>query len=310
MKKPYVMIASALLALARAVSTSAQEVDEFSSTVRSVYGFEPHTLTDAQISAKSDEMDKFWGLVKSDTSRYLPLLRQALGDATNPSFFAYDGSKLLLSLSNRPEDRQLALRAIPRCDLRDVQPKDYLYTVFSFAREGRDTADAAFKILSDDQFRVIVPEHALTLGQDFSFMYLLLPLPESMYLDRAIAALDSERNPTSQKSLLRLLWYTVTEAGDQAIVKVSGSDAHPAEVRDLAKQLLLTSETLQKDAKPPKELIKAVSEFLPKDADPARIREVRRSRLSRISDEALEELDSLTWLLRIRDSHPLPSGPR
>ena len=43
--------------------------------------------------------------------------------------------------------------------------------------------------------------------------------------------------------------------------------------------------------------------LVPKGPDFAQIKEIRRSRLSRASDEALSELDDLTWLLRIKNKH-------
>lgn len=289
-----------LVALLPLLASSAAPGDEFAQTVRSLYSFQPHTLTDDQITDKSKELDTFWERVKSDPARYLSLLRHALADGTSPSFFSYDGSKLLLSLSPEREDQQLALTAIPRCDLRDVQHKDYLFTVFRLAAQGLDTSEAAFKILEDPKFQVIVPEHALTLGQDFSLIYMLLPTSEDFHVGRAIDRLSVERDVTAQKSLLRLLWYTVTDAGDQAITRVAGSERHAAEVREFARDLSSTTETLRQAAKPPKTLAKAVADLVPKGADFAQIKQIRRSRLSRVSDEALHELDDLTWLLRIK----------
>jgi hypothetical protein len=111
----------------------ADESQEFNRSLISVYSFQPHTLTADEITAKSKELDKFWDMVEADPPRYLLLLRQALADATNPSFFFYDGSKLLLSLSSEREDQEIALQAIPRGDLRDIQHRDYLTTVAQLA---------------------------------------------------------------------------------------------------------------------------------------------------------------------------------
>jgi hypothetical protein len=292
-----------LVVLLVPVPSLAEQVEDFGQTIRSLYGVQPHALTDEQITAKSKELDKFWDTVKSDLGRYLPLLRQALADPALPPFFYYDGSMLLLTVSSERQDQELALAAIPRCDLRDVQYKSYLFTVFRLAREGLDTSEAAFRILKDPGFRVIIPEHALTLGQDFALIYMLLPTSEDYYVDRAVGRLSAEDDETAHKSILRLLWYTVTEAGDQAITRVAEGDRHPAEVRAFAKDLLSTTERLQRKAKPPKELIKAVADFVPKGSDFTQIKNIRRSRLSRVTDEALSELDALTWLLRIKRKH-------
>jgi hypothetical protein len=278
----------------------ADESQEFNRSLISVYSFQPHTLTADEITAKSKELDKFWDMVEADPPRYLLLLRQALADATNPSFFFYDGSKLLLSLSSEREDQEIALQAIPRGDLRDIQHRDYLTTVAQLAHLGHDTSGAAFKILEEPEFQVIVPQHALTIGQDFALIYMLLPASEGYYVNKAADMLSEIGEPTAQKSLLRLLWYTVTDAGDRAIETVVKNDDFQSDVREMAKDLTAATSSLQREPKVPKKLRKAVKEFVPKGSDFARIKEIRRERLNRLSDEALYELDDLTMLLRIK----------
>jgi len=291
---------AALVALFAASAPRADAPESFRQTVKTLYAFHPHALTDAQIDAKSKELDAFWEKVKSDTATYLPLLREALSDETSQSFFFYDGSKLLLSLSKDRSDEQLALTSIARCDIRDVQRDDYLYTVFHMAHDRLDTSEAAFKVLADPKFTVNVPQHALVLGQDFSLIYMLLPTSEDFFVQKAVDRLSTETEPTAQKSLLRLLWYSVTEAGDRAVAAVAASERYSSPIREVARSLQSSTASMESDSKPPKKLLKEIGDIVPKDADFDRIKEVRRTRLSRVSDEALLELDALTWLLRIK----------
>jgi hypothetical protein len=97
--------------------------------IHRIYGFEPHLLTDQQRQQKSGIMDQFWEKAKARKPVYIPALRQELKDFSNPSFFLYDGSVLLLSLSDTHEDRQSVLAAFARCALRDVQLTDYFMQV-------------------------------------------------------------------------------------------------------------------------------------------------------------------------------------
>jgi hypothetical protein len=129
---------------------------------------------------------------------------------------------------------------------------------------------------------------------------MLLPASEGYYVNKAADMLSEIGEPTAQKSLLRLLWYTVTDAGDRAIETVVKNDDFQSDVREMAKDLTAATSSLQREPKVPKKLRKAVKEFVPKGSDFARIKEIRRERLNRLSDEALYELDDLTMLLRIK----------
>lgn len=277
--------------------------EEFDQRIKEVYGAPPHLMTDAQITAKSKELDLFWDLVTSDTAHYLPLLREELSDDSNPAFFYFDGTKLLLSISTDNEDQLLALTALPRSDLRDIQRSDYLFTVFKLARLGVDTSDAAFKILTDPEFQVVIPQHALTLGQDFSLLYMLLPTSEDFYIQKAINRLARDINETAQESLLRLLWYTATDVGDKTIAEVAQDSSTSAATQKVVSALLSLSKEIASQSEPPIHLLESVADFVPDGATVAELRAIRRERLSRISDEALYELDDLTMLIRIKQKH-------
>ena len=69
----------------------------FHSRVVELYSFEPHTLNQAEIQAKSGQLDQFWAMVKADPPNTLPLLRRELETPSNSAFFFFDGSKLLLA---------------------------------------------------------------------------------------------------------------------------------------------------------------------------------------------------------------------
>jgi hypothetical protein len=77
---------------------------EMHARVEALYNFHPSTLTSAGRTEKSAEMDSFWGEMKGDTGKTLPLLRVELRETPLGSFFLTDGSELLLSLSKTPED--------------------------------------------------------------------------------------------------------------------------------------------------------------------------------------------------------------
>ena len=133
--------------------------------IQQTYDFQPPSLSNQQITEKSAALDQLWTKAKKERSEYIPALRQELSDFKNPPFFLYDGSTLLLSLSDTPIDRKIALAAMAHCDLRDVQAKDYFLRLHRMVTLNEDTTAAAFHVLEQPQFTVFIPQHVLTLGQ-------------------------------------------------------------------------------------------------------------------------------------------------
>lgn len=274
----------ALVALCLAASTFAlaapDSQTQFHSKVVALYSFEPQKLNGAEMKAKSDQLDQFWSAAKADPANILPLLRQELADPTNSAFFYYDGSKLLLSLSKDRADQLLALRSMPKADLTGIQHGDYLRTIKWFANNGLDTREAAFRILAFPDFKAFIPQHALTLGQNYSLIYMLFPLEESVFSADLAKRLSVERNPQALKSLLLALWYTATPEGNAAIRSLAADPTAPEEAKAYAKMLL------ERKVSP----LGFISLSSVKS-----LREERRKVMQRpISDEALMEFDSLT----------------
>lgn len=255
----------------------------FHSKVVELYSFEPHKLTSAEMTQKSAQLDRFWELVKGDPDTMLPLLRKELADASNSAFFFYDGSKLLLSLSKDRSDLSLALRSIPKADLQGVEHTDYLKTVHWFASNGFDTREAAFRILAFPDFKAFIPQHVLTLGQNYALIYMLFPMEEKTFLGDLAGRLSSERNVESQKSLLLALWYTATPTANAAIQAFADDQGRPPTARNYAKALLSRKGS--------------GFGFLSLQSSESLRRERQKVMQRPISDEALIEFDALTTKL-------------
>ena len=253
--------------------------------VATIYDFKPRDLDQAGLTAKSAELDRFWAEVKARGAAGKEQLRAELRRTDVPPFFSYDGAKLLLSLSQTPEDQKLALSAIARAEIRDLQPDDYFFTVHSLVGPGRDTTAAAFRILMEPDFKVFVPQHALTLDQTSCLMFLLLPGDESTYVPATIRRLAEETDAAAQTSLLYVLAYAVTDEADAAIRQFAADDAKPAASRAVAAKLV---EHMKPSAAPGKRAAEKL----------ARLRRQRHKELTRVSDEALYEIQRLTAEMR------------
>jgi hypothetical protein len=251
--------------------------------IQKVYNFQPHTLTKAEIVEKSAFLDQFWTKAKSQPEVYVPGLRRELADFGNPPFFLFDGSQLLMSLTKEPADRKIILAAMAHSDLRDLQWKDYFLLVQSMAAQGEDTTAAAFHILTEPKFQVFIPQHSLTLAQDYCLIYMLLPTNQDFWLQPAIERLRGEKELTAQKSLLLVLWYAQTPESDKTIADFSTGTGKPSASIAYANGLIQRQGSVARKASGKASL-----------ASEEALRKARRERLKAVSDEALYDLDEYT----------------
>jgi hypothetical protein len=274
----------ALTILGSAATATAQSIDQ---QIRTIYAFAPHELSSQGIDEKSKVLDAFWAQAKARRDLYLPVLRSELARKEATPFFLYDGSMLLLSLSDSASDRRVALAAIARCDLRDVQHTDYFRQVHRLASLGEDITEAALHILSEPKFKAVIPQHALTLGQDYALVYMLLPADPAAWLPRVLTRLTTEKDPTAQKSLLLVAWYAQTTDADRAIAAFTADRTRPEESRKYGRELSSRTAGFPSPA---------TATFPSEEA----LRTARRELMKQVSDEALIELDQKTAQLAAR----------
>jgi hypothetical protein len=284
-RKPVILFVFLIFpAFLRSQQTTPSAVD-FHAEIRDLYKFHPPALTAAQRTEKSAAMDKLWAAAKAQPAVYLPQLRRELADSTNAPFFFFDGSQLLLTLSQDPADQKIASAALAHVDIHDATPSAYFYFVHNLAVKQNDTTAAAFNILSDPKFQVYVPQHALTLHQDFCLIYMLLPTDQNFWVQPAINRLHQEKDPPAQMSLVLLLSYAQSAAADKALRDwTSYTNMQPAQLTSLA----LLKLSMKKMC--------AVSAKLPgaEAATEQSLREARSARMKAVSDEALDDLNSYT----------------
>jgi hypothetical protein len=276
------ILAFLLLPTAAAGAQATSSTGFLHAEIQKVYDFHPHTLSSAQIAQKSGLLDQFWTQAKSQRDVYVPELRRELADLSNPPFFLFDGSQLLLSLSDAPADRKIVLFAIAHTDLRDLQWKDYFLLVQRMAAEGEDTTAAAFHILLEPKFQVFIPQHSLTLAQNYCLVYMVLPTNQDFWVQPAIERLRAETDVTAQKSLLLLLWYAQTPDSDKAIQEFSTGPAKSEASKAYANELVHRKDSIGRTG--------AAGSSESEES----LRQARRERMKAVSDEALYDLDSYT----------------
>ncbi|MBC7487880.1 MAG: hypothetical protein H7282_14145 [Cytophagaceae bacterium] len=257
----------------------------FSEEIDNIYNFQPSKLTDKEQELKMPSLDIFWSKVGGDTIHYLNQLRAELRNTGHNPFFYYDGSGLLLSLTNSKADKELAIEAIAKCDLDDISQRVYVRTLNHLAKEGFDVTKPAIKILYAEKYSFFIPQHAMVFNQGYCLTYMLVPQQNKFYIDTLIA-IFKDLDTNAQKSVITTLWFACDCKSDDFMETISMDKNLPIIVSDYAKRMIGYTQ-LSNDQKAYLNII-----------DKAQLQELRKSALSRFSDEAIDELDMTTRILR------------
>jgi hypothetical protein len=270
--------------------------------LRETYAYKPHELSQAQQHEKLAVLDKLWASASQEPQRYLPALRAELAGDRELPFFYYDGGQLLMKLSSAAPDRALALEALKRVDLQDIAPLYYVETVHRLARDDLDTSAAAFRIFEEPSFDPYVAEHDLHLHQSYSLLFMLLPSAHAAIGPAVIARYPQEKSESAKTALL-MAAYDLAPLGDPLLRSVAADAKEAPAVRAYAETLVKAMSSIA--ATDPAKLPSL--EGVPSTV--AETLAARRKAAGRISDEALDEIDADTLLLRTwlaRDARKKP----
>jgi hypothetical protein len=252
--------------------------------VDNVYNFSPHKLTKADQQKKIPALDVFFNKLKSDTSKYLPLLRNELNSPNHNPYFYYDGAVMLCALSNTENDKTIAANSFSKCNLSDIPPEAYVRILNEFSNDGINVTRAAVKILNDTAFTFFLPQHAMNFNQADCLTYMLLPGKQDFYIDTLISIFKLV-NPNAQKSIIYTLWFSYSCKGDSLIRASMTDKTLNKDVSDFSKEMISP------------ELTNAIKEYI-NSLNKSQIDDIRKKSLKRFSDEALDELVLSTLALR------------
>jgi hypothetical protein len=271
-----------LLALFSTLASCGQSV---TNEIDNIYSFKPSKLTDKERELKMPALDGFWEKVKSDTLKNLPMLRKELQANGHNPFFYYDGSGLLLSLTNNKADKELAIEAISKCDLDDISQKMFVMTLNGLANEGFDVTKPAVKILYEEDYSFYISQHAMMFNQGYCLTYMLVPQKNDNYVDTLTTIFKSLKTP-AQKAIVTTLWFSYTCKGDIFLKSVIENNTLDKEVREYATRIM----GYTKLSKEQQEYLKLIG----KDE----LGNLRAEALKSFSDESIDALDMTTRIQR------------
>lgn len=284
--------------LAGPSAASAQSVEDARADIRSTYDFDPTSMPFDEQARRAPSLSALWERCSKMPEVYLHALRAELRATGNRELLYCDGGMLLLNKSRDSQDQTLGLSSLRKCSLAEIQHTPYFYTLHALAVRGVDTFDLQSRILAKPDFSVFIVQHALSLAQDYAFLYPLLVQDESAYVPRLIARLRDDNVAAAQKSLVLALWYAATPEAEAAVRTYATEPEASAAAKDQARKLV--------------ERLESVLRWTPDDATLQRIRSAvgvsagvseaelrskRRARMKSISDEALHDLEAYTVLI-------------
>lgn len=115
---------------------------------RETYGFDPFALSEAQRTAKTQEVQQFWSEAKGMGAPAAPCLRQMLASDPQDSYFLYSGSSLLLSLDTSAESLSAISTALGNSDPGRVDATGYIGLLIQLARRNVDVGPLAAKYVN------------------------------------------------------------------------------------------------------------------------------------------------------------------
>jgi len=266
----------------------AQTIEEnLHSIIVDLYSIDIDTLGYASREVYSKRLDDFWEMIKSDKSTYVPLLRNELSNQSNPLFFHYDSGKLLYNITNERSDKESFVTFISHSDLRRLPKLNLLNTMVNLLSEGIDVSEVALHILDYPDYSVFLSNHFLTLGQNYTFLYLAIPSDEKIITDKLIKRLQYEKNDTTIKTILLSLYYLTNEKADSALIAYNSNIKNDINNLNYSKKLLTLIEK--------EELPSGLFSFLNSIES---LKRNRKNILQRISDEALYDFQEISSKIR------------
>ncbi len=267
------------------ISIQTVRCQSLGSEIEKVYDFSPHLLTSDQQNEKIKRLDGFWDKVKSDTATYLLALRLELASDKHKPYFYFDGSSLLLSLSNSASDKALAGEAISKCDIQDINNELYIRRLNGLAVDSVNITKAALKILDIPNYSFFLTQHVMTFSREDCLAYCLLPLDSRLYIDTLLEMFNTQ-DSSGQETILYTLWLGYTCRGDQFIRSVITNQHLSASIRAGAIEI----DSINRASLPVVEQLAS--------SGTQEIMKVRTKALKRFSDEALGELFTSNMAIR------------
>ena len=299
------------------------QCDSFQQTIRNTYNFKPALMNESQVKAQSEKLDLFWNQVRQSRATVLPCLRQALKQDSSGSFFAIDGSMLLVDVDPSGASKALQVRKFIEADLDGTDLEYWVATMARRGVEGFDTSEAGAKWLAYPKAKYELSMHGgFPIGSFLGAVFIFGSMDEELatpvllrivndvrhaHRDDALAILMSQATPASLRALKEVNTAGFPAGTDKSIRELLENPnllkprLHPKLTREenlRAFQGIVAgdySAFREMVMKAPDGEVDAVATLLPEDIP--LLRRARRASISRCNQHAVSDYASFTSIL-------------
>lgn len=308
------------------------QCDAFQSTIRQTYTFNPARMNEAQTDAQSRKLDAFWNQVRQSSATLLPCLRKALTEDTSASFFAIDGSMLLVDIDPSRASKALQVRKFTEASLDGTDLEYWVSTMAHRGVEGFDTSAAGAKWLAYPKAKYFLKNHGgYPIDSFLGAVFIFGSMDEDLATPVLLRIANQVGHPHRDDALV-ILMSQATPASFKALSQVNTAGMPPSASKTIH-DLLMNPKLLQPRARPkltraeqlaafqgivdgnygpfremvmksPDGEVDAVATLRPEDIP--LVRRARRASISRCNQHAVEDYGSFTQILWALTWKPQP----
>ncbi len=185
------------------------------------YGFHLAQLSEAQLAAKSKEMDAFWKGVQAAGPEGVTCIRTLLAEEKIDHVFQVDAATMLFPVDPSPETRDLIRDSLAQADFQESDPANYLALALALDLAGVDVRPLASKLLLYPNAIIHISEHDIDLDSDTAALFLYGAMDPSQASHALVSLLDAHE-PFVRAAAAHLLAEQMTDESFRALSKWDG----------------------------------------------------------------------------------------
>jgi len=186
-----------------------------------VYGFHLTQLNEAQIDAKSKEIDAYWKQLQGAGPEGVSCLKELLTSEKTDHIFQFDAASFLFQLDKSPESLNLVKDAIVQTDFQETDPANYLSLALELGQRGVNIQSLAARLLLFPNAIIHISEHSLDLDSDTAALFLYGSMDSAKASKSLITQLQAQE-PFVRAAAAHLLAEEMTEEAFRTLSAWSG----------------------------------------------------------------------------------------
>ena len=185
------------------------------------YGFHLAQLNEAQLDAKTKEVDAFWKQVQAAGPEGVTCIRALLAEEKTDHIFQVDASTMLFPADPSLATRNLIRDSMAQADFQESDPANYLVLALALGQDGIDIRPLASKLLLYPNAVIHISEHDLDLDSDTAALFLYGSM-DPVQASNALAALLAAPEPFVRSAAAHLLAEQMTDESLRTLGKWDG----------------------------------------------------------------------------------------